>query len=172
MKEKMHCKCDVTFSVCLLQYLLPADHLRINKINDNPKRFILLYLIFRWIKKIKLKYFILKFTWIIHLNIEYNKMNLFGLSFILFTAMLGPIRILIKAKQKSPCELNVALVAVSNSHLTQFDATFNSLKRKSTLWIECGFSCSNPHNPYSHIWKTWNQKPHCVDYDYVDYVIY
>ena len=73
-------------------------------------------------KKIKAKYFIVKFTWIIHLNIEYN---LFGLSFILFTAMLGPIRILIKAKQKSPCELNVALVAVSNSHLTQFDATFN-----------------------------------------------
>ena len=46
----------------LSQNPLPADHLRINKINDNPKRFILLYPTFRWINKIKLEYFVVKFS--------------------------------------------------------------------------------------------------------------
>ena len=51
---------------------LPADHLRINKINDNSKRFILLYPIFRWINKIKLKYFVVKFSILLQNHLQYK----------------------------------------------------------------------------------------------------
>ena len=56
----------------LLRNPLPADHLRINKINDNPKRFILLYLIFRWINKTKLKYFAVKFSILLQTHLQYK----------------------------------------------------------------------------------------------------
>ena len=51
---------------------LPAHHLRINKINDNSKRFILLYPIFRWINKIKLKYFVVKFSILLQNHLQYK----------------------------------------------------------------------------------------------------
>ena len=67
-----------------LMRILIGPNIAVNKINDNPKRFILLYSIFRWIIQVNftIKYF--SFIFFIHLNIRYNKMNLFGLSFILF----------------------------------------------------------------------------------------
>ena len=51
---------------------LPADHLRKNKINDNPKRFILLYPIFRLINQIKLKYFVVKFLILLQNHFQYK----------------------------------------------------------------------------------------------------
>ena len=58
--------------MCVCMYPLPAYHLRINKINDSPKRFILLYPIFRWINKIKLKYFIVNFSILLQNHLQYK----------------------------------------------------------------------------------------------------
>ena len=51
---------------------LPADHLRINKINNNPKRFVLVYPIFRWINKIKLNYFAVKLSILLQNHLQYK----------------------------------------------------------------------------------------------------
>ena len=61
----------------------------------------------------------------------------------------------------------VWLVVVSDiiSHIIQFEATFCMTSKENQ---HCGLNLAavtivtNPYNPHrSHIWKSWNQKPHC-----------
>ena len=62
------------------------------------------------------------------------------------------------------------LVVVSNkiSHIIQFEATFCMTLKENPhckLNVAAVTIVTNPYNPHrSHIWKTWNQKPHCGIY--------